>query len=517
MPVFTVEVPDVAATIHRQVIDSVVFNVLRQMGLNEADVIYNGAYSNAAQPNSTTGVTRDVSFGSTEKVVVEAVENRDDEALNDRGMGLDYQPPFFQNKFFKIVFAPDMARYTVEVTIKRRALSRAVVTAWANEMRRKFALGRSVIETEASYHYKVPVPCLNLLNDLHSAMIAKIDDKFELLDLLTNGFSKAVTVITNQSGEYQEYAVRNTLTRILCLFDPSEEMEQEKTDNESGAWTASFRFTFTYERPEAVTCFFPVILNNTLLPPTWWQEYEMPGISDMHQTIRNIYIDAQDTISDTTPFARLPIYLPNCDTPMIPAMGRDPEEVSLIAGYLELEPQEITPLIPLFSLYELGNVNFAPKVLAYLKEAYQDANDGSNSIVRVLVYQDGHKLDPDMIQVDQDLRVWGNFTGEITSVYRFAITTRRNWCFLNDETLEVIRRHPDFILDWVKDFHPDIVDQHRDKLTGDVIEYDDLDRLADQLSPNPDSTAAYYSSDAHDIVMLNVLNGRIVSYQPESR
>lgn len=516
MPVFTIEIPDVAATIHRQVIDSVVFNVLRQMGLNEADVIYNGAYSNAAQPNSTNGVSRDISFGSTEKILVEAVEDRDDEALNDRGMGLDYQPPFFQNKFFKIIFAPDNARYNVEVTIKRRALSRAVVSSWANEMRRKFALGRSVIETEASYHYKIPVTCLNLLGALHGAMIAKIDEKFDLLDLLTNGFAKSVTVISNQSGDYQEYAVRSTINRILCVFNPSDEMEQEKTDNESGAWTATFRFNFTYERPEAVTCFFPVILNNTLLPPEWWQEYEMPGIGDMHQTIRNVYIDAQDTISDTTPFARLPIYLPNCDTPLIPPMGRDPDEVTLIAGYLELEPQEINPLIPLFSLQELGNVSFSPKVLQYLKEAYQDATDGSNSIIRVLIYQDGHVLDPEMIQVDQDLRVWGNFTGEITSVYRFAITTRRNWCFLNDEALEVIRRHPDYTYDWLKDFHPTLADKYQYLANQETMDYSDLDHLADTLSTNPDMPANYLA-DAHDIIMLNVLNGRIVSYQPETR
>ena len=514
MPVFTVEIPDVATTIHRQVIDSVVFNVLRQMGINKADVIYNSAYGNNAQPNATEGEQRDISFGASDKIVVEANEQRDDEALNDRGMGLDYQPPFFQNKFFKIVFAPDMARYTVETTITRRAASRAIVTNWANEMRRKFALGRSVIETEASFHYNIPTPCLNLLNALHSAMVAKIDDKFPLMDLLTNGFADAVTVIANQSGAYQEYAVRNTLTRILCLFDPSEEMEQEKSDNNSGAWTARFRFTFTYERPEAVTCFYPVILNNTLLPSEWWQEYEMPGIDDMRNTIRNVYIDAQDTISDTTPFARLPIFLPNCDTPIIPPMGRDPDEISLVAGYLELEPQEITPLIPLFSLTELGNVSFTPKVLQYLRETYQDNPDGSNSIVRVLVYQDGHKLDPDQIHVDAELRVWGNFTGEITSVYRFAITTRRNWCFLSDEGLEVIRRHPGFIYDWLKDFQPSLVDKYPQITESDTMDYPLLDRLADALSPNPDNTAAYYSDAAHDIIMLNVLNGRILTHQP---
>jgi hypothetical protein len=111
-------------------------------------------------------------------------------------------------------------------------------------------------------------------------MIAKIPEKFDLLDLLVNGFNKGVTVLSNQSGEFKQYAVRNSLTRILSVFDPSEEIEQEKAQNNNGAWTGRFRFNFQYERPEAVTCYYPIMINNTLLPEQWWQPRQMPGIAD---------------------------------------------------------------------------------------------------------------------------------------------------------------------------------------------------------------------------------------------
>lgn len=558
MPVFTVEIPDVAATIHRQVIDSVVFNVLRQLGYDQADVIYNGAYLTTAQPGSTIGEKRELSYGATDKVVVEIDEQRDDEALNDRGMGFEYQPPFFHNEFFGIILAPDNARYNVDVTISRRAASRAVISSWANELRRKFALGRDVIETQASYHYRIPPTLLNLLGDLHKAMTAKLSDKFDLLDLLVNGFSKAVTVISNQSGQYQEYAVRNTLTRILSVFDPSAEMEQEK-DKDSGAWTGRFQFRFTYERPEAVTAYYPAILNNTLLAPEWWQERVMPGIGDMRGAIRNVYIDAQDSLRETIPFINLPVYLPNCDVPSLPHMGRDPRELDLVLGYLELEPTELQPLVPFFNLTQLGNIQLSPALLAYLKEAYEDTPDGSNSIIRVMVYEDNHQLDPAVILVDSALNVVGNFQAKIECTYRFAITTRLNWCWLPNEAVEIIRRHPIFIWDWLKDFHPGLLpgltpiydtaqaainsgttnpgglDANGNPIPGwgtedkgdgwsntgggagqYPIEYPDLDSLVDLLSPLPDPSALAYYTDAETLTdPLTILNGRLIAHRSE--
>ncbi len=524
MPVFTVEIPDVGATIHRQVIEGVVRNTLRQMGCNDEDLYYIGAYSNASQPQSTLGDERAVSFGNIEKLMVEVDETRDPEGLNDRYVGRLNQPPIFRNKFFNISIVPELCRYNVSVTITRRAPSRPIITNWANELRRKFSMGRDIIETESSYHYLIPTPALNLIADIHRAMIAKIPEKFDLLDLLVNGFNKGVTVLSNQSGEFKQYAVRNSLTRILSVFDPSEEIEQEKAQNNNGAWTGRFRFNFQYERPEAVTCYYPVMINNTLLPEQWWQPRQMPGIADMIGTTRSVYIDAQDTVRDFLPFINLPIFLPECDTPDLPHMGYDPNEIDLLAGYLELSPEEINPLIPLFDLTDLGNVSLTDPVLKYLKDAYLDANDGSNSILRVMVFEDTHKLDANQVQVDQQLRVWGNFTGKITSLYRFALTTRRDWALIPEEAIDILRHHPIFIWEWLKDFHPDLLDKYQPirsivdgindgSLDPDTpIEWEDIDRLTDEISTtdNPE-LIRYYGSDT--VQYYTVLNGRIIAHR----
>ena len=524
MPVLTVEIPDVGATIHRQVIEGVVRNTLRQMGCKDEDIFYVGAYSNVAQPQSNIGEERTLNFGNTDKIVVEVDEVRDPEGLNDRYVGRVNQPPIFKNNFFNISILPELCRYNVSVTITRRAASRPIISNWANELRRKFSMGRDIIETQSSYHYLIPVPALNLIADIHRAMITKIDDKFPLLDLLVNGFNKGVTVISNQSGDYKQYAVRNTLTRILSVFDPSEEIEQEKHQNGNGAWTGRFRFNFQYERPESVTCYYPIMINNTLLPEQWWQPRQMPGIADMIGTVRSVYIDAQDTVRDMLPFINLPIFLPECDSPDLPHMGYDPKEIDLLAGYLELSPEEINPLIPLFNLTELGNVSLTPAVLNYLKDAYLDANDGSNSILRVMIFEDRHKLDPHQVQVDQQLRVWGNFTGKITSLYRFALTTRRDWSLIPEEAIDILRHHPVFVWEWLKDFHPDLLDGH--KAIGDIakgitdgslpsdtpIEWEDIDHLTDALSDTDHpELIRYYGSDA--VQYYTVLNGRIIAHR----
>lgn len=492
MAAFTVDIPDIATTVHREAIDSVVRNVLSHFGLNVEECYYMSAYTTAHQPNSTVGAKRDLNFGNSEKVVVEVDERINPDGMNSRGLGTDNHVPIFHDPYRGILIVPNPARYDVTITMTYRAPGRPAVNNWATSMRRQIAMGGDLVDTQADFHYLIPPPVLNVLAEIARAGNVKVPS-YTLDDMFKKHFGEAVTVLTDVSGTEPHFAVRCTLGRILAYCDPSADIAAEKS-GDGGAWQAQLQVTFQYERPEALTVYYPAVINNTLLPEKYWFNLKAPGMSDPYGMQASKVLLAADQLRDTYPIP-LPVYIPRCDLPVLEATWMYWGEYNMFVGYFEMEPEKLAvkPFSLEFTLDNLGECNFTPRVVAYMKEAYALSSDGQESLFRLIMYANGKGINPADVAVDsKDLQAYGKFDFDVTLMYQFAITCRTTFEGISDEGRDIIRHYPDIIRDiiisfypWFPKIYPDIWDNINQGVIDGSIDwptFDEINKVIDDIA-----------------------------------
>ena len=520
MATFTVEIPDIATTVHREAIDSVVRNVLNHFGLKVEECYYMSAYTTAHQPNSTVGATRDLNFGNSEKVVVEVDERINPDGMNSRGQGTDNHIPIFHDPLRGIMIVPSPARYDVTITMKYRAPGRPAVNNWATGMRRQLALGGDVVDTQADFHYLIPADILNLLADIARAGNVK-DPTYTLDKVLSDHFGDAVTVITNVAGNEPHFAVRCTLGRILAFCDPSADIQAEKS-GDGGAWQAELQVQFQYERPEALTVYYPPVINNTLLPEHRWFDLKAPGMSDPYGMLASKIQMAAETFRDTYPIS-LPVYIPRCDLPVVGASWMYRGEYNVFVGYFEMEAEKLAvkPFSLEFTLDNLGDINFTPRVVEYMKQAYALDPHGQDSLFRLFIYANSKALAPELVAVAAaDLQAYGNFDFNVTTLYQFGITCRTTFEGISDAGMDIIIQFPDVIRDIILDFYPwfpriypDIWDEINAAVNGGKFDWPTLDRIKDILdnANSADSSAA--KDPEKNGMATNVMSGYIIAHR----
>lgn len=454
MPNFTIPIPAMDETVKHNVLMSVVDRVLSILDIKRDDVILQLPYSNNTQPNTQVGVDREVSYGQNRRVFVDADEHRDPDNLTDRGTGFDSQPPFFNDKELDIRLHPALARYDYELTLNIRSTSRSEVSMWSNDVHRRASLGGDAFMVDADFHYVIPVPCVALLLDVHKAASAKVDIK-PIGEWLRAGFINAVSV-SNKS-----FIVRNTLSRILCVIDGPAEISKEKQD--SGAWLGTLRIKFSVHLPEQIDVYYPPVINNTLIDQKWWQSMLQPGISDEANGHADAYVFFQDELAPQKAVIPIPVYVPDCDFPIMERGTRYPGELMLICGYYEMSAPELKVADKLLlNLSQLGRVKLKSRVLDYIKVAHSINNNGIDSVYRIYTYEDGLQLDRDRGKVTQQLDYYLTKEMSLTQLYQFGITVLTDFRYLSEQGKEFLWDFADIIVAIILDFRPDIANRYYD-------------------------------------------------------
>ncbi len=491
MPNFTIPIPAMDETVKHNVLMSVIDRILSILCIKRDDVILQLPYSNNTQPNSQAGVERDVSFGQNRRVFVDVDETRDPDNLTDRGVGFDSQKPFFHDVSLDVRLHPALARYNYDLTLNIRSASRSEVSMWANDVHRRASLGGDTFPVGADFHYVIPGECIALLLDAHKAASHKV----QIADIgqwLKTGFINAVTT-ANKS-----FIVRDSRSRILCTIDGPAEITKEKQD--SGAWLGTLRVKFSVQLPELIDAYYPPILNNTLMDKKWWQSMLQPGVSDEANCQRDAYVEFQDELTFQKAQIPIPIYIPDCDFPIMEKGTRYPGELMLICGYYEMNADELKAEEKfLLNLSNLGNVKLKPRVLEYIKVAHSINPNGVDSVYRVYSYEDALQLDRDRGRLSQALDYYLKKEMVLTSLYQFGITVLTDFRYLSDLGKEFLWDFADIIIAIILDFRPDIANRYDDwwsLIIDGHLPYFVWNDLIDWLSGQPgDGSWTSYPSD----------------------
>ena len=478
MPVKIVEIPDINTTVQKNIHDSVTRNLLKYLGLNDADIMYDTAINReVAQPDSTVGVKRTLSYGNTDKVVIEYEEERDEMNRIERAPLSYNEVPIFRDKRHGIEFTPSMVRYNVSVTVKRRAPSRAIISDWSNAIQRMLDQDRAVMITQTDFHYVIPVTCLNLIAACYRAMETNIPTDRTLGDYMRSNLSDAVTVISNMAGNGTEFAMRQTAVRLLGVIT-GDGPQQVKDDNQV-SWTAEYQYRFSYLRPESIVMEYPIVLNNTTLPEEWWVDYQQPGLSDEKNASKSSIVAAGDYITRFQ-YITLPIYVPEIDYPelSLPSVGG---YIPIIVGQITFDKSEVKCPVYIFNLDDIPGVDFDGPTLDYIRDSYCRESHGHCSVIKIIIYEDGIPLDDTSVFVDcEDMSVWMCHEPDLAKTYHFVIAFQMDWGGISNCQYDEIRKHPEFVDSTIDTFFPSLRPEITPE-TGKTYPTGKLDRVIDQI------------------------------------
>lgn len=511
MPSYFYEIPDVGSTIEKTVTDNVVKNVLANMGVSNADIIYEGQeYAEQTQPDSTIGEIRKQSYGSADRIVVSVEEQRDPLTRIERAPGYHLDRPFFHDKEHNVKLIPSMVKYDVTITVKRRAPSKAVIQNWCNEIQRKTDMGRDMFPTHADFYYRIPNPALNLLRSCYETQFWDVTPPYTLQGYFKKNFTNNVTVTTTVAGKSPEFAVRVSEQRILGIFDT--EGPKERKGDKFTAWECEFTFKFNYHRPEAVEAVFPIMLNNTLIERAWWLDNLAPGLMEVHDAGMGTFVEAAEHIINPQ-YLRLPVYIPECDKPNLNIPSGNLGDVSMAVIHLEMTQTDSKPNA-LFNLGELGNeVSLSDALLDYVRDSYSENVDGRDSILKVYLFEDDYVVNPDKVAIDQNLDIYYNKVIERSKVYRAVIVMELDWSIITDTGFDYLRRYPALVETVVNEFRPIVNKHHPIDISRDRIHPAHLDDIIYAMGNYDELAHGHYGAGAKARDMITVHNNSIIAYR----
>lgn len=511
MPSYFYEIPDVGSTIEKAVTDNVTKNVLANMGIESADIIYEGQENAQAQPNSTQGEKRKQSYGSSDRITVSVEEQRDPLSRIERAPGYYLENPFFHDPEHGVKLIPSMVKYDVTVTVKRRAPSKAVIQKWCNEIQRKTDMGRDMFPTHADFYYHIPIPALNLLKDCYETKFFEFDPRpYPLVGYFKKYFTDAVTLTASLGGHGEQYAVRVSEQRILGIFDT--EGPKERKGDKLTNWECEFTFKFNYHRPEAVEAVFPIILNNTLMPREWWLDNLAPGLTDVEDAGASVFVQAAEHII-TPPYLRLPVYIPECDKPELNIPTANTGDIKLGVIHLEMYPSDSAPN-KLFNLGELGDeITLSQELLDYIRKSYSENPSGIDSILKVYVFENNYVVNQDKVAIDQNLDIYLNKVIRYNFIYRVVIVMELDWANVTDTGFDYLRRYPSLVDTINNEFRPQVSRDYPIDTERDRIPPAQLDEIIKEMGRYDELQHGQYGSAASMRDMITVHNNSIIAYR----
>lgn len=458
MPVYTVEIPTPGTTMNRQFIHNVVDNLMRNLGVEGQDILFLGAaYDNSSQPNSTVGEERDVSFGNTSRIFVEVDERRIHEGAGTRAVGYDLEAPLFQNKCYGVTFSPNYVPYELNITIKRRAPARSMLGGWTNMVQRKIDMGMDCFVTEGNFSYRIPIPSLNLLKEIHDCINYNIPEENQesLKTFLKNGFHTGVTVASNLAGKGLTFMARTAACRVVGQIDQNS-ISRTK-EGEGGAWMSQMNYTLTYHRPESIVMSYPCIFNNTLIDPQYWYETNAPGVSSETYASRGVAVATQDKMVALPDTIALPIFVPECDRKRPILVRRHRGEVDIFVGYLTFDKDCTGDIHHAFNIKDLGEIGFMYNELTYLRLIGREDPHMLSSMIHVNIFKNGYVFDKEYVAIDGNLDVWIKGTVDIGATYQFSISMDTSFENLDDTGKDLVSKVPGLVGDIVVEFHPELI------------------------------------------------------------
>lgn len=405
MPIVSQEVNETVETVTRPVIFAVARNVLQRTGIDmDTDIYLNKGDEQARSLN--TAIRERVSeakFDQGTKLKISMEEEHMDYGLLENTIPDSDNPPIFKDDALGIWIQPIYHNMRMTLSFELYFNSESAANNWVNGIRRRVGNERQHQRHTVDYHFPVPKVLMSILADLYTTREARAGYGDTFGSYLKQSFVERVTVMTNQAASASNFSVKETQTGVngWYSFDRPPQAVQNTQQ-----FSASFTYTFEFNKPTAFAMGYPLMIHNQLIP----SKLRIRG-ENFNELVDPMYASNTKSRYDKLSKGEIApgqsiggVSIPAWDE-WLPSVVRG-HYSTLLRIMVAVEPDDKRSLV---DLDNLGTIQIEPTLRAHMAKYHNKLNYTYQNVFHVCLYRDDKPLSEEAITIDEHLFVSTTF------------------------------------------------------------------------------------------------------------
>lgn len=420
----------------------------------------------------------------------------------------------FRDAKLGVGIKPVYAAANVTITVKYRGSDKNKANTWRNSIRTNVSMGRDINLHNINYSYQIPEESIFILKEIHR--LRELQEGYG--DTFDEYFSTRITnkanTVSNLNGNKIDWVVTEIQSRIQGVFDFQTQGVPDKAEKEgdSAAYTTTFVYKFTYDKPIHLNMVYPVMIHNKLLG----KKYRFTELPYKLEDRPLNFTQTGVAFSKFEECAQILNYYGNKGL-SIPEFDYDFQPNSIPTSTAKV----LTALSAisshdkrtLFNLNDLGNFKLEQSILDFIKHERLYIPKTFGSIFCLHLYKNNDLQESGSLVIDENLNVTSITDLDVRQTYRVRLGLFVNISTLRKDVLsrlkEYARTHPEFIIRLAKAINAILKDigSHPD-IDRPYLNENDLIKIGVNTNPLVFNTL-YPASSNYD---LNQVSQSLVSY-----
>lgn len=451
MPTIRVDIDNADLTVTRPVAQRIAYDLISALGLpNATRVIMPGSSDPEDLPITILDRGTNPVYGQELKVILEMEETFVDNRIYTDSLYQNENKPLFSDPNHGILVSPIYAHSEINIGLKFRFPSKQAAEKQLADMKRNIRMFTTGVMHEVEYTYFFPKVNLVILTELYRVKELKVQSGMTLDEWLRSSLHVDMTTAFNRSGSETELVKKELQSRIHGEFDFDILPEKAEKDENQRVHVLTFNYKITYDKILSTVMTYPHILNNSHIGDDFFDKtipyelgYRLTAPPRMVDNLDHFTQNKEVTgFIDGVPIPHYHDWYPKY-------------QLTGLAGVLRvlLEVDEGTPR-EVFNLQALGLFEFKEELINYAKLNYENLGNYKESILHIVLYEDGKIKDGNNIIVDSDLNIETTFDMDMTKTYSVWVAVLGDFNKLSNKAFEQIRRNASFCLFILKAIDP---------------------------------------------------------------
>ena len=443
MPNIYLTIPEVEQAVSRPSILKIVQQVQELTGFPEnTKTMFAGDIR--TQQTAGSGIadtSRHPRFDNDVYNYIEVEEDHDLMSINTTAVGRKEHIPVFFDEKLGVQISPIYSSVNVSINFVYKSPSKTDVLRWRDQIRMKISAMRDINLHKIEYHFGIPVQLLVILKHIYDKREA-VEPYGDTFEQYVKSFStERLTLLGDLVGKNARIAVTETQTRIVGLYD-FEGMPQKPEREDTGNWSITFTYKFTYDRPLGMQMKYPVMVHNQLLDDPYLN-YQLPFDKQeivpksFSYSLNAMHAFENDTVMNAVRQIDPLIRIPDCDdfVTTFNAVGYAPA----LSVLTSVEDDKKT----LFNLNELGDYDIDVDILDFIRNSeFPYICRQFHSMLYLGFYRDKFLTNTESINCDLSLNVSSNQELDLRTQHRVRLFICTDLRMLKPGAIQRLREYP---------------------------------------------------------------------------
>lgn len=374
------------------------------------------------------------------RLVVNFTEEVDESTTLSQHVGTDENLPLFSDPTRQLIMYPVYRSVTMTLNIEYTAPSQIVVQRWVDEMRARIVQLRAELYQSFEYHYAIPDSLMVLIHHVWE----KIEASAQPLGLtfpeyLEGHLGRPTKTGETLAGTHPKRLVVERQHEVIGWFDfTSTPTTPQASSQGDGSFTASFSYSFIYDRPTQVLCRYPLVVHNQAIGSDYIPKSSLTTFRQVDRRVSFIKGNLESFISAIATQHIPYLVYPDMDDWSPSTLGS--HDLIFFSGLLMVDQHDPRRLVDLAAL---GPHTFTPYFLEYF---YQQRHTlfvpRKSPFVFTLYENQSARTDVTLSFRDGSLVIETDIPLDLRGVYHLQIGLVRDWGTLYSDTIQCLRRYP---------------------------------------------------------------------------